>query len=173
MGVPATSEKLVAAGAATVSVALAPGPGVATSLDVTVLVVTVNGLPVVVEACACMLTLHDAPAASAAEKFRLLDEKPPVPGQVMPTMLPNVIPDGKLTLKVIPVSAVPFGLVTVTSYTVVFDPPTATVEGVKLVLNVAWTCADAWPRQIVTSASDNQAERSLNPIIATSQKYPL
>src|SRR5580700_9990055 len=160
MGVPATTEKLVAAGAATVSVVLAPGPAVATSLDVTVLVVTVNGLPVVVEACACMLTLHDAPAASEpTEKLKPLDVLPPEPAQALPAMVkvPNVILDGKLTLKVMPVSAVPFGLVTVTSYNVVFVPPAATVDGVKLALNVAWTCADAWPRQIVTSASDNQA----------------
>jgi hypothetical protein len=31
--------------------ALAPGPGTTTSVELTVLVVTVNGLPVVVEAC--------------------------------------------------------------------------------------------------------------------------
>lgn len=126
---------------------VAPGPGVATSFDVTVLLVTVNGLPVVVEACACMLTSHDAPAASEpTEKLKLLDVLPPVPPQALPARakLPRVIPVGKLTLKAMPVSALPpLGLVTVISYSVVFEPPTATVEGVKLALNVAWTWAEA------------------------------
>lgn len=164
----------MAASAVTVRVALAAVPGPA-SFDVTVLVVTMIAPLAVERACALTGTSHDSPAASVTpEKLKPCGLDPPLPAQVTEPKLDRVILAGKLTLKAIPVNVVaPLGLVIVTSYTVVFAPPATTVDGLKLALNVAGTCADACPTQIRRSASDNQGARSLRQIIGTSRKRSL
>jgi len=86
-----------------------------------------------------VVTSQDSPAFSELTlKLMLVEEVPPLPAQVMPLVLPRVIPDGKVTLTAIPVKEEDaLGFVIVRSYFEVFDPPATTVDGVKLALTVA------------------------------------
>lgn len=151
----------MAASGVTLRVALAAAPGPA-SFDVTVLEVTTIAPPAVERAWTKTGMSHDSPAVSTLpEKVKPLNVKPPLPTHVTAPMFPRVILAGKATLTAMPVSVVALGLVIVRSYDEVFDPPATTVDGVKLALNVAGTCADPRPAQTIKSANDNQAARSL------------
>lgn len=139
IGVPATTEKLVAASAVTFRVALAGVPGAAW-FDVTVLVAAMNTPLALEAACTETGTSQDAPAESTTEvKPKPVDEKVPLPRHETAPTVPSVMPVGKVRLKAMPDNDVPLGLVMVRSYVEVFEPPAKTVDGVKLALIVGGT----------------------------------
>ncbi|MGD0298172.1 MAG: hypothetical protein ABSE86_13755 [Bryobacteraceae bacterium] len=155
----------MAASAVTLRVALAAVPGEA-SFDVIVLVVTTIAPLALEAACTVTGTLQDSPAVRVTfETLMLLSPKLLLPPHMLVKLLPRVILDGKVTLTATPVSAVALGLEMVSWYVEVSAPPARTVEGVKLALTAAGTCADACPMQIVTRASGNQTAGCLKRII--------
>jgi hypothetical protein len=87
-----------------------------------------------VVACMRMGTIHDAPGPSVVpENDQPLPLKLATPAEhVYDPTTSGTRPAGYVSLKEIPVTVKEFGLLTVTVIVVVWLPPTATVDGLKL-----------------------------------------